>query len=43
MKGYNRTLIYEDKALARQIEDYIKEARAAAARKKDREEAKKKG
>lgn len=43
MKSYNRTLIYEDKALARQIEDYIKEARAAAARKKDREEAKKKG
>lgn len=43
MKGYNRSLIYEDKALARQIEDYIKEARAAAARKKDREEAKKKG
>ena len=43
MKGYNRTLIYEDKALARQIEDYIKEARAAAARKKDREQAKKRG
>lgn len=43
MKGYNRSLIYEDKALARQIEDYIKEARAAAARKKDREEAKKRG
>ena len=43
MKGYNKSLIYEDKALARQIEDYIKEARAAAARKKDREEAKKRG
>jgi len=37
MKLYTRTLVYEDKALARQIEDYIKEARAAAQRKKDRE------
>ena len=43
MKGYNRTLIYEDKALARQIEDYIKEARAAAEKKKDRDAAKAKG
>ena len=43
MKGYNRSLIYEDKALARQIEDYIKEARAAAQKKKDREAAKEKG
>lgn len=43
MKLYTRTLVYEDKALARQIEDYIKEARAAAQRKKDREQAKKKG
>ena len=43
MKGYNRTLIYEDKALARQIEDYIKEARVAAEKKKDRDAAKAKG
>ena len=43
LKQYNRTLIYEDTALARQIEDYIKEAKAAAANKKDREQAKAKG
>ena len=43
MKEYNRTLIYEDKALARQIEDYIKEARVAAEKKKDRDAAKAKG
>ena len=43
MKSYNRTLIYEDKALARQIEDYIKEARAAAEKKKDRDAAKERG
>ena len=43
MKDYNKTLIYEDTALARQIQDYIKEARAAAANKKDRAQAKAKG
>ena len=43
MKDYNRTLIYEDTALARQIQDYIKEARAAAASRKDRAEAKARG
>lgn len=43
LKEYNKTLIYEDTALARQIQDYIKEARAAAARKKDRAQAKAKG
>lgn len=43
LKEYNRTLIYEDTALARQIEDYIKEARAAAAKKRDRAQAKEKG
>ena len=43
LKLYNRQLIYQDKALARQIEDYIKEARAAAEKKKDREAAKEKG
>lgn len=43
LKEYNRTLIYEDTALARQIEDYIKEAKAAAANKRDRAQAKAKG
>ena len=43
LKEYNRTLIYEDTALARQIEDYIKESRAAAANKRDRAQAKAKG
>ena len=43
MKDYNKTLIYEDTALARQIQDYIKQAKAAAANKKDRAEAKAKG
>ena len=43
LKAYNKTLIYEDTALARQIQDYIKEARAAAARKRDRAQAKAKG
>ena len=39
MKRYNRQLIYQDTALARQIQDYIKTAKAAAARKKDLDEA----
>ena len=43
MKQYNRNLIYQDTALARQIEDYIKQARAAMENRRDREEAKKKG
>lgn len=43
LKEYNKTLIYEDTALARQIEDYIKQARAAAAKKRDRAQAKAKG
>ena len=43
LKEYNKTLIYEDTALARQIQDYIKEARAAAAKKKDKIQAKEKG
>ena len=42
-KNYNKELIYQDTALARQIQDYIKQARASAARKKDKEEAKAKG
>lgn len=43
LKEYNKTLIYEDTALARQIEDYIKQANAAAAKKRDRAQAKAKG
>ena len=43
MKQYNRNLIYEDTSLARQIEDYIKQARAAIAKRRDRDQAKKKG
>ena len=43
LKEYNKTLIYEDTALARQIQDYIKQARAAAANKRDRIQAKAKG
>ena len=43
LKQYNKTLIYEDTALARQIQDYIKQARAAAANKRDRIQAKAKG
>ena len=43
LKEYNKNLIYQDTALARQIEDYIKEARAAAANKRDRIQAKAKG
>ena len=43
LKQYNRELVYGDTALARQIEDYIKEAKAAAAKKRDREQAKEKG
>ena len=43
LKDYNKSLIYEDTALARQIQDYIKQARAAAAAKKDRAQAKEKG
>ena len=43
LKEYNKSLIYGDTALARQIEDYIKEARAAAAKKRDKAQAKEKG
>lgn len=43
LKDYTKALIYEDTALARQIEDYIKEARAAAAAKRDRAQAKARG
>ena len=43
LKTYTRDLIYEDKALARQIQDYIKEARASAEKKRDHEKAKEEG
>lgn len=43
LKEYTRNLIYEDTALARQIQDYIKSANAAAAKKRDRVQAKEKG
>lgn len=43
MKSYTRNLIYEDTSLARQIQDYIKQAKAAMSNKKDRAEAKAKG
>lgn len=43
LKTYNKSLIYEDAALAREIESYIKEARAAIARRQDREQAKARG
>lgn len=43
MKLYVKNLVYEDKALAREIEDYIKERKAQDQMKRDREEAKKQG
>lgn len=43
LKEYTRNLIYEDTALARQIEDYLKESKAMIAAKKDKEEAREKG
>lgn len=43
LKEYNRNLIYQDTALARQIEDYLKNVKAAAEKKKDQEQAKNEG
>lgn len=43
LKEYNRSLIYEDSALARQIQDYLKQARAAQAKKEDTILAKEQG
>lgn len=43
LKDYTRSLVYEDTALARQIEDYIKKREIAEVMKKEKEEAKKKG
>lgn len=41
LKEYTRSLIYEDTALARQIEDYLKRREIQEDIKKDKEEAKK--
>ena len=43
LKAYNKSLIYEDKSLAQQIEKYLQEKRIAEEMKKDRKEAKEKG
>lgn len=43
LKEYNRSLIYEDKALARQIEDYLQHRMNMEKKKMDLEEAKAKG
>ena len=43
LKKYNRDLVYQDSALARQIEDYLKEVKATRAKKKDDQEAREKG
>lgn len=43
LKEYNRSLIYEDTALARQIEDYLKKRQYIDSHKQDLEEAKRKG
>ena len=42
-KDYTRSLIYEDTALARQIEEYIKKRQIAESIKKDKEDARAKG
>lgn len=43
LKEYNKTLIYEDKSLAQQIEKYLKDKKIREEMKKDKEEAEKKG
>ena len=43
LKEYNKSLIYEDKALAREIEKYLKNRENQEAMKRDKEEAKAKG
>ena len=43
LKLYNKTLIYEDKALAEEIERYLKNKENAENMRRDREEAKSKG
>ena len=39
LKKYNKSLIYEDKSLAQEIEQYLKNREAAEQMKRDREEA----
>ena len=43
LKAYNRSLIYEDKSLAQEIEKYLQEKRISEEMKKDRQDAKSKG
>lgn len=43
LKTYTRNLVYEDSALAREIQDYLKEVKAARAKRADEEDAKAKG
>ena len=43
LKEYNKSLIYEDKSLAEEIENYLKNKQIAENMKRDREEAKKQG
>ena len=43
LKNYTKNLIYEDKSLAKQIEDYLKKVEIAKQMKMDQEEAKNKG
>ena len=43
LKEYTKNLIYEDKALAQEIEKYIQDKRIADAKKKDKEQARSKG
>ena len=43
LKAYNKSLIYEDKSLAQEIEKYLQDKRIADSMKKDKKEAKKNG
>ena len=43
LKEYNKSLIYEDKSLAEEIEQYLKNKEISESMKRDREEAKAKG
>lgn len=43
LKAYNKSLIYEDKSLAQEIEKYLQDKRIADEMKRDRKQAKEKG
>lgn len=43
LKAYNKSLVYQDTALARQIEDYLKRRESLDSKKKDEQEAKQLG